>query len=198
MTMCKMKGVILVWKGKETRRESAREREIMADGRSKGSLEIEICATEQNKGGWEVGWVSFQILPGHVNREDRATRREYECEWASSPVCQCCTVLAQKCHWQRLTSWGPLHSPTPNEHLFTEFTEYIVFTLLHSKYKVTMGCLFTVVTPLLVFHHYLWSALLSYSAIIQFEWYHFYCKVRLVLADIFPFINWFHESWISK
>lgn len=69
-----------------------REREIMAGGRTKGGLQIEVCATEQSKWRWEVGWISFQILPGYVNREDRATERECECEWLSSQ-CPCVPVL---------------------------------------------------------------------------------------------------------
>lgn len=64
----------------------------MVGGRTKGGLEIEICVTEQSKWGWVAGWVSFQILPGHVNREDRATGRECECEWVSSQ-CSCVPAL---------------------------------------------------------------------------------------------------------
>lgn len=71
---------------------SERERQIMVGRRKKGGLEIEICTTEQSKCGWEVGWVSIQNLPGHVNREDRATERECECEWVSSQ-CSCVPAL---------------------------------------------------------------------------------------------------------
>lgn len=80
--------------GEEGERDihSERERQIMVGRRTKGGLEIEICTTEQSKWGWEVGWVSIQIFPGHVNREDRATERECECEWVS-PQCSCMPVL---------------------------------------------------------------------------------------------------------
>lgn len=90
-------GVMVFWGpqlGEEGERDTERdsEREIMAGGRTKGGLEIEICATEQSKWGWEVGRVSIQILPGHVNREDRATERECEREWVSSQ-CSCVPAL---------------------------------------------------------------------------------------------------------
>lgn len=54
------------------------------NGRWEG-LEIEICTTEQSKG----GWLSIQLRPGHVKREDGATGRECECNGLSS---QCCCV----------------------------------------------------------------------------------------------------------
>ena len=39
-----------------------------------------------------MGWVSIQILSGHVNREDRAAERECECEWVNSQ-CSCVPAL---------------------------------------------------------------------------------------------------------
>lgn len=63
----------------------------MVGRRMAGGFEIEICTTEQSKRG-SMGWVSIQILQGHVNREDRETERECECEWVSSQ-CSCVPAL---------------------------------------------------------------------------------------------------------
>lgn len=44
--------------------------------------------------------------------------------WARGvAVCQCCTVLAQRCHCQMLTSWVWLHSPSSKwASVYTEWT----------------------------------------------------------------------------
>lgn len=65
---------------------------MVGRGTKGGGLEIEICTTEQSKGGWEVVWVSIQIPPGHVNREDGATVRECESEWIG-PQSSCVPAL---------------------------------------------------------------------------------------------------------
>lgn len=53
-------------------------------------------------------------------------------------VCQRCAALAQRHLCQRLTSWGPLHSPTSNEHLFTEG--------LYTEHRPTVRRLFAVMS----------------------------------------------------
>lgn len=79
---------------------SERKRLIMA-GRTKkgwgvmvvgGAWKLKFAQLSKANGVWEVGWVSIQIVPGHVNREDRATERECKCEWVS-PQCSCVPAL---------------------------------------------------------------------------------------------------------
>lgn len=82
---------------------SERKRPIMA-GRTKkgwggdggggggGAWKLKFAQLSKANGVWEVGWVSIQILPGHVNREDRATERECKCEWVS-PQSSCVPAL---------------------------------------------------------------------------------------------------------
>ncbi len=117
-------GTPFEWKERERERERERENSWQKD---EGGLEIKICTREQSKWGLEVGWVSIQILPGLwiVKTERQGGNVSVNGSVLSAPVCQRCTALAQRCCCQRLTSWGRLHSPTPNEHLFTKFTECI-------------------------------------------------------------------------
>lgn len=69
------------------------------------------------------GAVSIQLLPCEKRR-----RSDGEGMWAAGwargvAVCQCCTVLAQRCHCQMLTSWVWLHSPSSKwASVYTEWT----------------------------------------------------------------------------
>lgn len=67
----------------------------MGGGRTEGGgggWKLKFVQLSKAKRGWVVGCVSIQILPGHVNREDRAAERECECEWVSSQ-CSCVPAL---------------------------------------------------------------------------------------------------------
>lgn len=135
MTMCNMKWVILVWRGRETLSEQ--EREIMAWG----GWNLRNWAKQMGVRG---GVVSFQILPGHLNREERVTQREYECEWVSSQ-CSCVPVLHKVGTEIPLTETNELRA-TSFSHPKWASVYWVYWVHLHSKYKVIMTCLFAVVS----------------------------------------------------
>lgn len=70
-------------------------------------LEIEICTTEQSKGGWREGGAALYSVssrPCEKRRRSDGEGMRVTGSARSVSVCQCCTVLAQRCHCQMLTS----------------------------------------------------------------------------------------------
>lgn len=120
-------------------------REIMVGGRPKkggrgehGDRNLHEWAKQTGVGGGAVLF-SDSSRPCEKQRQgDRGGNASVNESVLRPTVCQRCAALAQRHLCQRLTSWGPLHSPTSNEHLFTEG--------LYTEHRPTVRRLFAVMS----------------------------------------------------
>lgn len=161
-------------RGREREKEKAR----MERG-GRGGLEIEICATEESKCGWEVGWVSFHILSGYVNREDRVTQRECECEWGSSQY-PCIPGLHSVGTEMPLSEANELRATSLSHPKWASVWLSLLTKSTLSKYKVTVGRLFAAMS--ICYWFAVTTELFTLMwMLIQFERcsLHSYCKVVL-------------------